>query len=132
MDTTTNWYWEGNIVDALAQHLSNSGWHIESKADTRSKARGIDIQASKGEQKLLIEVKGYPSKEYRDPARAAALLAALRIQTKNPSAKVALAFADFPRFRTLFDETYRGLERLGVGVFMVNEAGQVWEWGVGN
>lgn len=147
MDTTTYWYWEGNIVEALAKHLENTGWQIDSKADTRSKARGIDIQASHGEQKLLIEVKGYPSKEYRDPARAAevkrtqpsnqaqqwyshALLAAMRIQTKNPTAKVALAFADFPRYRTLFEETYKGLERLGICVFMVNEAGDVWQWGI--
>lgn len=145
MDTTTYWYWEGNIVDALARHLAAQGWSIDSKADTRSKARGVDIQASKNGGVLLIEVKGYPSKEYRDPLRAAetkrtapssqaqqwyshALLAALRLQTKNPAARVALAFADFPRYRTLFDETRGGLERLGVDVFMIRENGEVWEW----
>jgi hypothetical protein len=145
MDTTTYWYWEGNIVDALARHLAVQGWSIDSKADTRSKARGVDIQASKNGSVLLIEVKGYPSKEYRDPLRAAetkrtapssqaqqwyshALLAALRLQTKNPAARVALAFADFPRYRTLFAETREGLERLGVDVFIIGENGDVWEW----
>lgn len=145
MDTTTYWYWEGNVVDALADHLTAQGWAIDSKADTRSKARGVDIQASRGGRVLMIEVKGYPSKEYRDPLRAGetkrtqpsnqaqqwyshALLAALRLQTKNPDARVALAFADFPRYRTLFEETRSGLKRLGVTVFFIGETGAVSEW----
>ena len=147
MDTTFYWYWEGNVVNALARHLEARGWRIDALADTRSKARGVDIRATLGARNLLVEVKGYPSKEYRDPTRALetkrtqpstqaqqwyshALLAALRMQTKNPNSKIALAFADFPRFRTLFAETSTGLQRLNIGVMMVSEMGEVWEWGM--
>ncbi|MDP9162096.1 MAG: hypothetical protein M3O09_17960 [Acidobacteriota bacterium] len=96
---------------------------------------------------LLVEVKGYPSTQYRDPRRSSeqkrtnptnqaqhwyshALLKALRLQTDHPDAKVALAFPDFPRYRTLLNETKLGLEKLGVAVLFVTLAGEVREWGL--
>ena len=77
--------------------------------------------------------------QYRDPRRADeqkrtnptnqaqhwyshALLKALRLQTAYPQAKVALAFPDFPRYRTLFDETKLSLAKLGIAVLLVNAA----------
>jgi hypothetical protein len=141
----TDWFWEGNVVDVLASYLSKNGWTIISKAHTLSKEPGPDIEASKENTKLLIEVKGFPSKLYRDPRRAAekkptnptnqaqqwyshALLKALRLQTKYPDAKVALAFPDFPRYRTLFKETYGGLEKLHIALLLVKENGDVETW----
>ena len=147
IDVTTDWFWEGNVVEALARSLSSEGWVIVRKTNTHTKERGVDIHASKGQTTLLIEAKGYPSKHYRDPSRAAeqkrtnpinqaqqwfshALLKALRLQTKYPDAKVALAFPDFPRYRALFEETQRGLDRLGVAVLMVRQSGEVQKWGL--
>lgn len=144
LDATTEWLWEGNIVDALARNLAGAGWKIEGQADTRSKERGIDLRASKEGRTLIVEAKGYPSKSYRDPRRASehkttnpvnqaqhwyshALLKVLRLQTAYPQAKVALAFPDLPRYRTLFDETKIGLEKLGIAMLLVNEAGEV-DW----
>lgn len=69
MDVTADWYWEGNVVDAIACFLAQDGWTIVSKADTHSKERGVDIQASREGRMLLLEAKGYPSKNYRDPRR---------------------------------------------------------------
>ena len=140
----TDWFWEGNVVDALERALAESGWRIENKADTQSKQQGVDLLASKEGRELFVEAKGYPSKEYRDPRRAGetkptkpanqaqqwyshALLKALRLQTKHPNAKIALAFPDFPRYRALFDETRIGLRRLGIAVLFVDSAGKVWE-----
>ncbi|MBY0382312.1 MAG: hypothetical protein K2W78_10380 [Xanthobacteraceae bacterium] len=145
MDATADWYWEGNVVDALARHLLATGWQIVSKADTHSRERGVDIHAAKDGVVLLIEAKGYPSVGYRDPARAGetkrtnpslqaqhwyshAVLKAMRLQTEHPQARVALAFPDFPRYRTLFDETCAGLTRLGVAVLTVKENGEVETW----
>jgi Holliday junction resolvase-like predicted endonuclease len=147
MDVTTDWFWEGNVVESLARHLSEDGWRILSKANTHSKERGVDIHASKGGTTLLIEAKGFPSKEYRDPRRAGeqkrtnptnqaqqwyshALLKALRLQTKYPNAKVALAFPDFPRYRALFEETHGGFEKLGLALLLVEENGNVEEFGL--
>jgi hypothetical protein len=146
-DVTADWFWEGNVVDSLASHLSASGWTIESKANTHSKEHGVDIHASKGPNVLLVEAKGYPSTRYRDPRRANeqkrtnprlqaqqwyshALLKALRLQTKHPSATVALAFPDFPRYRALFNETQMGLRKLGVAILMVKANGEIDSWGL--
>jgi hypothetical protein len=145
VDVTTEWFWEGNIVNTLAHHLQDKGWTIESQADTRSREQGVDLQASKQGIILLVEAKGYPSKSYRDPRRANeqkstnpinqaekwyshALLKALRLQTTHPHARVALAFPDFPRYRTLFDETKLSLAKLGISLLLVNGDGKVWEW----
>lgn len=90
----------------------------------------------------MIEVKGYPSRGYRDPNRsgekkptnpsvqaqhwyAHAFLKALRMQSAYPTAQVAIALPDFPRYRTLFRETASALQRLGVITMFVAESGQV-------
>ncbi len=147
MDATQEWYWEGNVVEAIARHLQHDGWTIVKKADTLTKERGIDLHAIKGGKTLLVEAKGYPSKTYSDPRRALekkptsptnqaqhwyshALLAAMRLQTKHPEATVALAFPNFPRYRTLFEETRGGLIKLGVALLTVLESGQVETWGI--
>ena len=70
MDVTEDWYWEGNVVQAIANFLAQSGWTIVRKADTRSKERGVDIHARKDGTTLLVEVKGFPSKSYRDSRRS--------------------------------------------------------------
>jgi len=69
--TPADWFWEGNVVAAIAQHLSETGWRIVRQANTATKERGVDLHAERRGQTLLIEAKGYPSKGYRDPARSA-------------------------------------------------------------
>jgi Holliday junction resolvase-like predicted endonuclease len=147
MDVTEDWFWEGNVVEALAKHLEREGWQIVSKANTHSKERGVDLHAAKDETTLLVEAKGYPSTAYRDPKRAGqlkptnpslqaqqwyshALLKVMRLQTKHPDALVALAFPEFPRYRTLFEETEGGLRKLGVAMLTVNASGTVRAWGL--
>ena len=61
MSVTADWYWEGNVVEAIARFLAQDGWTIVGKADTHSKERGVDIQATRHGQTLLLEAKGYPS-----------------------------------------------------------------------
>jgi hypothetical protein len=46
LDVTADWFWEGNVVEAIARFLANDGWMIVGKADTHSKERGVDIQTS--------------------------------------------------------------------------------------
>jgi hypothetical protein len=147
MDVTIDWYWEGNVVEAIARFLTQDGWDVISKADTHSKERGVDIHARKNGRSLLVEVKGFPSKMYRDARRAGehkptnpnnqaqqwyshALLKAVRLQTKHPEAAVALGLPDFPRYRTLFEETRGGLQKLGVALLTVRETGEVQTWGL--
>jgi hypothetical protein len=147
MDVTNDWFWEGNVVDAVERHLLETGWNIDGRADTLSKERGVDLAASQAGKRVLIEVKGYPSKQYRDPRRASevkptnpanqaqqwfshALLKAMRLQTSDPSAAVALAFPDFPRYRALFNQTRSGFEKLRLAMIFVLEDGSVESWGL--
>lgn len=147
MDVTADWYWEGNVVEAIARFLAQEGWTIVGKADTHSKERGVDIQARRGGQTLLLEAKGYPSTNYRDPRRAGevkptnptnqaqqwyshALLKVMRLQTKHPEALVALGLPEFPRYRALFEETRGGLAKLGVAMLTVRADGSVATWGL--
>ena len=147
MDVTADWYWEGNVVEAIARFLERRGWSIVGKADTLSKEQGVDLHATKVGCTLLVEAKGYPSKNYRDPRRSGevkptnptnqaqqwyshALLKVMRLQTKNPQAIVALGLPDFPRYRALFEETHGGLAKLGVAMLTVHADGTVKAWGL--
>jgi hypothetical protein len=147
VDITEEWYWEGNVVEIIAQFLTQDEWTIIAMADTRSKERGVDIHASRDGRTLLVEAKGYPSKNYRDSRRAGevkptnptnqaqhwyshALLKAMRLQTKYPGAVVTLGFPDFPRYRALFEETQRGLVNLGLAMLTVRADGTVETWGL--
>ena len=146
MDVTEDWYWEGNVVEAIAIFLKQGGWTIVRRADTRSKERGVDVHALRSDVTLLVEVKGFPSKNYRDSRRSGeskptnptnqaqqwyshALLKVMRLQTAYPEAVVALGFPDFPRYRTLFKETRGGLAKLGLAMMIVRPDGTVETWG---
>jgi hypothetical protein len=138
----TDWFWEGNVVEKLAAHFIRDGWTIVRCADTASREPGPDIHAERSGVTLLVEVKGYPSAQYRDPRRAGekkrtspslqaqqwfshALLKGMRLQNEYPNATVALAFPDFPRYRTLTEEIRDGLDRLRLTVLFVSDAGTV-------
>ncbi|PZR14732.1 MAG: hypothetical protein DI539_18665 [Flavobacterium psychrophilum] len=144
-DIPDDWFWEGKVVETLVHHLEKDGWHLLNIANTASRARGHDIQAQKENRILLIEVKGYPSTSYRDPNRAhekkrtqptlqaqhwyaQVLLKAMRLQTSHPNATVAIGLPDFPRYRTLFDETRFALQRLNLQIWGVSENGEVTIW----
>ena len=58
------WHWEGNVIDAIENHFEAAGHEIIFKADTASKQQGTDLIIQCGPTKLLIEVKGFPSKYY--------------------------------------------------------------------
>ncbi len=137
-----DWYWEGNVVEALCAHLSANGWTIESRADTLLKQRGVDIVATRMDAKLLVEVKGYPPSVYRDPRRAGekkrtnptvqakhwlaeAIFSAMRLRPKHVDAQVAIAVPDFPRYQSLLGEVGSSLTSMGIGIFVVCEDGSV-------
>lgn len=49
----------------------------------------------------------------------------MRLQHAHPEAEIALAFPDFPRYRTLHEQTRSGLGKLGVAIMFVTESGSV-------
>jgi hypothetical protein len=124
------------VQSRLVQFLAADGWSITSVADAAARARGDDIAARKGTRRLAVEVKGYPSRSYRDPRRAneikptdptlqakhwfaEALLKVLRTRGADPEIEIAMAFPEAKRYHSLIDEVAGSLRALRVGVYMV-------------
>lgn len=139
---TDDWFWEGNVQETLVKHLGMEGWTIISQADAGQRERGFDVVADRAGRRLIVEVKGYPSKNYRDPRRSAeikptnptlqakhwfsdALLKAIRTRVAHTDADVAMCFPIAPRYASLLSETRPMLEAMKITVFMVSELGEV-------
>lgn len=96
------WHREVSIQASVVTDLVTKGWQIVSVANTATRQHGIDVIASRDDQTVGVEVKGYPSLGYADPARAGevkptkpstqaghwfsqAVLAAMRLRGKEPT-----------------------------------------------
>src|SRR5262249_30226688 len=136
------WHTESNVQASLVTALVTAGWRIISVANTATKEHGVDVIASRDDQTLGIEVKGFPSQRYADPARAnevkptrpstqaghwyaQAVLAAMRLRGKEPSWRNVIALPDYSRYRALYAETSGSLAAAGIEVWWVNEGGSV-------
>jgi len=141
---TMEWYWEGNVQTTLAHWLEGQGWTIESMAVTATKQRGTDIVATCDGRTMRVEVKGWPTAGYADPARAGEIKktrpgnqapkwfsqAVTKVMIDlgaHPTDLVAIGLPDWPKFRTLISATEASLRKLGVGLFLVAEDGSVEE-----
>lgn len=142
VSATHDWYWEGNIQVTLVENLVAAGWAIVSTADTRTRQQGPDILAQRGGERLIVEVKGFPSDRYAFGPRvgqpkptkpvtqarhwyAEALLTAALARSAAPAARVALAFPDFPSYRSLVARTQDVLTSSLIEVMFVSENGAV-------
>ena len=136
------WHTEANVQAALVTALAGEGWRILSVANTATKEHGIDVIASRDGQTAGVEVKGYSSRGYADPARAGevkrtspstqaghwysqAVLAAMRLRGKEPQWHSVIALPDFPRYRDLHAETAGSLAAAQIEVWWVDQAGAV-------
>ncbi len=139
-----DWFWEGNIQTAIADHLRSTGWTIEHLSDTARRQHGDDIRARRDGQVLRVEVKGWPTEDYADPSRASekkrtrpstqaghwysqALLRAVRDLGRYPEDLSAIGVPDWPRFRALLVETEAPIRRLGIGFYFAAEDRSVTE-----
>jgi Holliday junction resolvase-like predicted endonuclease len=141
-DLGEEWHTEANVQAAVVTALAASGWHILSVANTATKEQGIDIIAARDGRTVGVEVKGFPSRGYADPARAGetkrtspstqaghwysqAVLAAMRLRGKEPTWRSVLALPDFPRYRDLHAETVGSLSAAQIEVWWVYPDGTV-------
>jgi len=136
------WCWEGNVVRTVVSYLTDRGWTIETIADTATGEPGADIQATRSDQILVVEVKGYPSKFYErgpkvgQPKRtnpstqarhwvAEALLTALLRQSNGQTTQVAMAFPEFDVYTKLLARIRQSISQLGLMVLIIGESGRV-------
>ncbi|WP_233194058.1 hypothetical protein [Cryobacterium sp. M25] len=132
-----SWHTEANVQSAIVTWLAGRGWRILSVANTATRERGIDVVAARGDETVGIEVKGYPSRGYADPARATeskrtspstqaghwygqALLAAIKLRGNQPDVHSVVALPDFLRYRTLYAETKSSLDAAGISIWWVD------------
>lgn len=116
------WHTEANVQAALVTALAADRWRIVSVANTATKEHGIDVIASRDSQTVGIEVKGFPSRDYADPARAnkakrtstqaghwysQAVLAAMRLRGKEPTWRSVIVLPDYPTSRVTATCTLR-------------------------
>ncbi|WP_406051336.1 hypothetical protein [Kribbella sp. NBC_00889] len=138
--TASEWHSEATIQSMLVTALATDGWSILSVANTATKEHGVDVIASRDGRTIGIEVKGFPSRAYANPARAGeqkrtspstqaghwyaqAVLAAMRLRSKEPAWRSVIALPDFPRYRDLHSETAGSLEAAGIEVWWVDRTG---------
>ena len=136
------WFAEAAAQAIVAAFLSDRGWRIVSTSDTARRERGVDIVAERGGETVGIEVKGFPSRGYTDPASAAqtrptqpstqaghwfaqAVLAAMRLRKKQPRWRSVIALPKFSRYEQLLTETSNSLTAAGIEVWWIHEDGQV-------
>ena len=141
-DPAREWYREVDVQAAVVESLVADGWEIVSVADTATKERGVDVVAERGTEKVGIEVKGFPSRGYADPARAAetkptspsaqaghwlsqAILAAMRLRGPQPVWRSVIAVPKFPTYENLYAETAGSLNAADIEVWWVSADGQV-------
>jgi hypothetical protein len=138
------WFWEGNVQSAIVSHLAKRGWRIRRVANTSTSEHGVDVEADREGQRVVIEVKGYPGSTYArgprkgDPkstpaaaqARAYfsnALLPGLLMRAEATDAQTVLAFPDVPTYRHLGRRVAGPLAAAGIDVWLVGEDGVVTE-----
>lgn len=141
-DAASEWYWEGRVQAAIVSGLVRLGWEIRAVSDTASRAQGTDVVATKGGQRIHVEVKGYPAAVYargpsvgeRKPTHpatqarvwfAGALLKAAMLRGDYPDDMVVMGLPAFETYRNLSDRVSLTLDRADIGIIWVSEGGQV-------
>ncbi len=136
------WHWEGNAQSDVVTYLASHGWGITRVADTGSREQGTDIEAARAGRRIHVEVKGWPSGRYVDPARAhetkrtsAPVMArswfsdgvvhVLRLRTSHPGDVVALAMPGMDTYRRLVDGIRASLEAIQITVLWLEADGSV-------
>lgn len=136
------WHWEGQVQARVVAHLAERGVAITRVADTASREQGTDIEGVHRGVRIHVEVKGWPSEQYIDPARAFepkrtspslqarvwfadGLMHVLRLRTSYPHDTVALALPKVPTYQRLFDSVRSPVEQAHISVLWVDRDGSV-------
>lgn len=114
---------EDEIKKVLDDWLKSSGWNTEV---AWRKTRGIDIDAKRGAERWIIEVKGPGS---RPPMRVNYFLGILgeTLQRMNdPNARYSIALPDLKQYRGLWERLPQlAKSRTTISLLLVSKAGEV-------
>ncbi len=116
---------EDQVKAAVAMMLTTQGWSPDIKW---GKARGIDIVATRGSERWVIECKGTGSLAPMQNNYFVGVIGELVQRMGDPDAKHSVALPDMPKFRRLWSELSPLVkQRLGVTALFVAADGTVNE-----
>jgi hypothetical protein len=135
------WFEETNISRKIRDYLEMEGYEII-KFNEDKRQRGHDIVATKSGEKLIVEVKGYPSNKYvggekkgqKKPTNpnlqakhwfGEALLSLLIAKSENPKCKTVIGLPKFKTYENLISKLNTVREKLGIAVILVDKEGNV-------
>jgi len=123
---TLNAYWqEEEVKQHLERWLAFEGWEVEI---AHLSDHGIDIDARRGEERWVIEVKGRGSRNEMRHNYFVNVLGQITQRMSDRDAKYSIAVPDLPQFRRLWGR-YPDIakQRLGISCLFVGAAGKVDE-----
>ncbi|MDQ3937406.1 MAG: excisionase family DNA-binding protein [Chloroflexota bacterium] len=138
-----DWDWEGNLVATLAAWFKKHGWREVSRSDAAIREHGIDLVLEKDGRTRVVEVKGWPAREHSRGLKIGAkkqwratmgrsyfgdlVLSAMILRSARPDDEVAIAVPARDTFLKLLRKVHPSLVTLGIGSYVITEAGEVNE-----
>jgi ribosomal protein L21E len=116
---------EDNLKSILKEYLEGDGWNINV---AWGKIRGIDIDAHRGKERWIIEVKGSGSLQPMRVNYFIGILGELLQRMDDSNAKYSIALPDMKQYRGLWKRLPKlAKERTGISILFVNEDGIIEE-----
>ena len=124
-DISINELQEDDIKNILANYLNHNGWKTKL---AMGKVHGIDIDAYKGNDRWIIEVKGCGSRNAMRVNYFLAILGETLQRMSDSNAKYSIALPDIKQYRSLWNKLPPlAKERTGISVLFVNENNEIDE-----
>jgi len=116
---------EDNIKRVLKEYLHAKGWEAQV---SWGKTPGIDINAIKGTERWIIEVKGLGTSNPMNVNYFLGVLAETLQRMDDPNAKYSIALPDVKQFRNLWNRLpLLAKKRTGITALFIDEQGNVSE-----
>jgi hypothetical protein len=123
--TNKNELQEDEIKHKLNEYLESLGWITQI---AMGKVHGIDIDASRGNERWIIEVKGCGSRSAMRVNYFLAMLGEILQRMDDPIAKYSIALPDMKQYRGLWERLPKQAKvRTSVSILFVKEDGTVEE-----
>jgi hypothetical protein len=114
---------EDRVKEILEKWLSRDGWSVKV---AWARARGVDIDATRNNERWLIEVKGQGSLDAMRVNYFLAMLGELLQRMHDPTASYSIALPDLKQFRNLWSRLPTlAKQRTTITALFVSEDGSV-------
>jgi hypothetical protein len=116
---------EDTLKEIIARHLCKIGYQVVLKMGT---VHGVDVEAQRGEERLLIEAKGEAALSAQQVNYFLGALGELLLRMSDLSARYALALPDNKQYRALVRRIPPPVwKALNLSVFLIQADGSVTE-----